>query len=667
VSVSLTLGPRVFLGTDGFDRAGLERFGSRIEYRTLVKLREGALAEEVEGLGNTLEAVLPPGGWFKVETYVDAQPALREGIRRAERFLGLVALVSLLVGGIGVAQTVRAWIAGRLDAIAIQRCLGLRPREVLALYLGQTMLLAGAGSTAGAIAGIGALLVVPRLFSDVIPDGAVSAWQPLALARGVLLGIGVAALFSAPPLVTLRRVPPLRVLRHDAEPLRSSRWASLAAFLALVGGVFGAAWIQSRSFRLGLGFATGVLAAAGALALAAWCVTRAVGVVPRRKVPHGLRHGLAALARPGAGTLGALVALGLGVLVVLATWLVQTRLSTALRADLPSTAPTAFLIDIQPDQIDGVRAILASEGAERIESVPMITARLAAVDGRSTRALAAGAPNEGRARWVLTREQRLTTLRELPPDNEVVEGALWSDPSRSEVSIERDFAHDLGVELGSTLTFDVQGVPVDVVVTSLRTVDWRTFGINFFMVIEPGTLDGAPQTRVAVARIPADRDQAVQDRLGAAYPNVTMLRIREILDKVVRALERLGLAVRLLGGFTVAAGVVILAGAIGAVSVRRGREVALLKTLGMTRPGVVAVFSVEYVLIGLVAGAIGAVGAGVLAWVVLTRGMEIGWTFRPLPYVTAIVGAAALSAAAGIGASARALARRPIEALRAAD
>ncbi len=664
IAVGFALGPRVFVSLDGLERAGLARFGSRVEHRLLVALPEGTGAEAVRGAAERLARALPPGGWHRVETFTEAQPALREGLRRAERFLGLVALLSLLVGGIGVAQSVRAWIAGRMDAIAVLKCLGLRPRETAVLYLAQTAGLALVGSALGALAGSAVLATVPLLLEGIVPAGAIDPIQPRAILRGLALGVGVALAFGLAPLSAARRVPPLRVLRRDAEPIRWSARERVLTWGAVFGGILATASAQSRSLALGLGFTLGIGAAVGLLSLAAVGLSRLLGGAPRRAARVWIRHGLGALARPGSGTLGAIVAVGLGVLVVLGMALVEHALSERLRADLPKDAPTVFLVDVQPDQLDGVRGILEGRGGSRFDAVPIVTARLLALDGRRAADLAAEEGDSGRGRWVLTREQRLTSLETLPEGNVVVEGALWSDPARHEVSIERDFALDLGASIGSTVTLDVQGVPVDLLVTSLRTVDWGTFGINFFLVVEPGALDDAPQQRVAAAKIPDGREQEVQDALAAAYPNVTMIRVREIMERVLSVLERVGLAVRLLGGFTVLAGVGILAGAVGATTARRGREVALLKSLGMTRRGVVLVFSVEYALVGAVAGAIGAAGAGLLSWAVLTHGMEIEWAFRVVPYAAAIAGAILLTVVAGVAASARALSSRPVEVLR---
>lgn len=689
VGISLTLGPRVFISGAGFSRTALEGRGSRVGYRALFRLPDSTTGTGLESAAARLRETLPQGQSFRVETYRQAQPALRENLGRVERFLGLVALLSLFVGGIGVAQSVRAWLAGRLDAIAVLKCLGLRPREIFPLYLGQTLLMGLAGSAVGIVAGAAVQLVLPRLFPDLIPAELINPWQPGALFRGLALGVGVALVFSLPPLSAVLRVPPARVLRRDAEPLPSHRWVAAATALVLGLGVWGMATLQSGSPLLGGQFTGGVALVTAALAAGAFLVTRGVRRIPRdffpAKASLWLRQGLAALARPGAGAGSAIVALGLGVLVVLGMSLVERRLASQLSAEIPADAPSVFLVDVQPDQWPGVERILRQGGARGIESVPVVMARVAAIDGVRAQDLVeprpegerrAGGDREDRdrrresrggdgRRWALTREQRLTYMKELPKDNKIVEGALWSDPRQAEVSVEREFADDIGVKLGSRLRFDVQGIPIDVVVTSLRTVDWQTFGINFFLVVEPGVLEQAPQQRLAVARIPKGGEQRVQDELAAEYPNVTLLRIREILEKILKVLGRISLGIRFLGGFTVVAGIAILAGAISAGSARRGREVALLKTLGMTRRGVAATFAVEYALIGLVAGVIGTLGGTALAWGVVTRGFEIPWKFDPLVLTAALAASVVLTVAAGLAASYRALERRPIEVLRA--
>jgi putative ABC transport system permease protein len=662
ISGGFSLGPRVFLSADGFERTSLEQMGSRISHRLLVKLPEGSDADRLAALADRIREVVDKDLGYDVESYTDALPSLQQGVSRMEKFLGLVALLSLLLGGVGAAQTTRAWLATRMDAIAILRCLGLRPREVLLLYLGQAVLLGLVGSLIGAALALVILRLVPPLLGDLIPVTSFSAWQPAAIGRGVALGTGIAVLFSLPPLLITRRIPPLRVLRKDVEPLPPSRWVTFLTGGLVIAGIWLTATLQSGSRKLGIQFTLGVLAAALLLALASVLLVK---LLARGRVrgPVWMRHGLAALGRPGAATLGAAVALGIGVLLVLGLQLVENGLEAELRSALPSSAPTGFLIDIQPEQWAGVERLLEQEGAQNIDSVPVVMARLTAIDGRPVKELVAEGEREDR-RWALTREQRLTYLSVLPADNRVVEGRLWGEADKPEVSVEAEFAEEMGVSLGSTLEFDIQGVPLELHATSMRTVDWRTFGINFFLIVEPGVLDEAPQHRIATTWLPPDREQQIQDLLATSFPNVTLLKIRELLEKLAQVMERLATGVRFVGAFTVLAGIVILGGAVSAGTVRRGREIALLKTLGMTRKGVIAMLATEYALLGAVAGVIGTAGGLVLSWMVLTRGMELDWHFQLPPTALAVVASIVLTAATGIAASWTALRKRPVEVLR---
>ena len=260
-------------------------------------------------------------------------------------------------------------------------------------------------------------------------------------------------------------------------------------------------------------------------------------------------------------------------------------------------------------------------------------------------------------------QERLTYLDRLPEDNEVVAGSLWSDPERAEVSVEQDFADDLEVGLGDQLVFDIQGVRLDLTITSLRTVDWGTFGINFFLVVEPGVLDAAPQHRIATVQLPAATEEETRTLLAAGFPNVTLFQIRQVLERIRGVLGRLATGVRYLGGFTILAGIVILVGAVSAGSVRRAREVALYKTLGMTRRGVAATLLVEYALLGLVAGTLGAGGGLLLARAILTRGMEMVWQPDPWAAALAIAASTVLTAVTGVLANVPALNRPPLAVL----
>ena len=658
-----SLGPRVFMSAEGFDRTGLQQMGSRIVHRTLIKLPGAYEPQVLESLAEELRKIVGEAAPYRVRTYVESQEELRRALKRAASFLGLVALLSLLLGGLGIAQTTRAWLASRMDDVAILRCLGLRPGEVLALYLGQAAMLALVGSAIGVVLGVLIQAIVPRLFSDILGDSRLILWQPAVFVRGLALGLGVALLFSFRALLSVRAVPPLRVLRKDVEPLPRSRWVNLSILVILGGGIWAISAVQAGSSLRGLQFTLGIAVASLLLAGIALVIMRSLAPLARRLHWLWLRQGLLALARPGAATLGAVVSLGIGVLLILGLELVGDRLSNQLEHELPADAPTAFLINIQPLQWPQVEDLLRAQGATQVVSVPVVTARLKAIGEQSTADLAAG-EEEGDRRWALTREQRLTYMNELPADNRILSGELWSDPEEAEVSVEEDFALNLGVEVGSRLRFDLQGVPLELLVTSIRSVEWTSFGINFYLVVEPGVLENAPHQRVATAHLPLDREQRIQDALTARFPNVTLLKIREILERLAAVLGYLARGVSFIGAFTAIAGIVILAGGISADSVRRRQHIALLKTLGMTQRGIAAMLAVEFVVIGGVAALIGAAGGSLLSWAVITRGLELEWHWQPATLAIAFAITLLLTTATGILSSRQALRQPPAVVLR---
>jgi putative ABC transport system permease protein len=694
LTITFTLGPRVFLSHEGLARTQLIGKGSRVEYRALLKLPAGSGIDDAQRLEQSLLTAMPEEEAYRVRTFTEAQPQLRRSFSRVGRYLGLVGLLSLLVGGVGVAQVARAWLASRMDDIAILRCLGATPREVVNVYLAQVVLISLAASVIGALLGTACHWILPRAMPGLVPVDLIRPWQPDAIARGVLLGIGVAIIFTLPLLMGLRRVPPVRVLRRDAEPVRSGWRPHALAALLIVGGVWGAATTQADDLEHGTWFTGGLIVAVLILWLAAALVSRVARLLPRDAGGMRLRHGLAHLARPGAATVGAIVAIGLGVTFVFATWLVERHLTDQLASELPADAPSTFFLDVQPDQWARIEQILKENGAEGIDARPLVTARFAAVKGvpvsqlleqrpddpttpqrepaRDPRTRGGGdgrgpgdRPRQRPRRWTLTRELRLTYGEQLPRGNRVIAGAFPAAPSiPNGLSLEEDYARDLGVKVGDAITFDVQGVYVDMTVTSLRTIDWRTMGMNFFLFAEPGPLDDAPQTRLATARLATADLPRIQAAVVTAFPNVTVIHVREVLEKVMAVLNNIGLGVRALGAFTIVAGVIVLGGTVAATQARRAREVALLKTIGMTRRDVLAVFAIEYALTGSVAAVVGLGAASLLAWAALTQMMEIDWSPKWGEFLLAGAVTIGLAVAAGLVASARALSARPVEVLR---
>lgn len=653
----LVSGPRVLVSQAGLRQAGLGETGARITRRALFRLPD---PDRAEAFAEALRAEL--GNMATVETWADAQPAAQRSIEQTTSWMGLVALLSLLVGGVGVSQATRAWMARRLDAIAIQRTLGLTSANIATLALTQTALLSLLGSLVGAGLGTLALVVAPRFLEGLLPAEAVQPFQPIAVLRGLTLGVGLALLFAWQPLAQASRVSPLRVLRRDVEPLPDPWHRRALALLGLALGVYLLAWVQSGDLRVAAGFVAGLLVVValgvGGASGSAVLLARAA----RHVRQWWLRHALAAAGRPGSGLAAAVVSLGLGVVVVLTTVLVEGRLYAQIAQEFPATAPSAFLIDVQPDQEAAVTAMLADFGAVNTRSAPVIVGRLLAVDGVGVDVLAQSRP-EGE-RWQLTREQRFSYAAAIPSDNTFVVGGPFTGAVAREISVEERYADGLGVQLGSVVRFDIQGVPMDFNVTSIRAVTWQSFNINFFLMVEPGVLEAAPQSRLVTTQVAAARESDAQDALAAAFPNVSFLSVRSALAQARGLLERLAWGIRAVGGFTAAAGIAILAAGVAAEAGRRGRQVALLKTLGTTRLGVVGVLGVEYAVVGVLAGLLGSVGAFGLSWTLVTQVLQLPWRTDALALVGAVFTTAVLCAAVGVLANLRALTIRPAEVLR---
>jgi len=473
--------------------------------------------------------------------------------------------------------------------------------------------------------------------------------------------------FGATPILAAWRVPPARVLRAEAAPLPTPPRLRAAATALLGLAVFAAAWNQAGRLEHAAIFSTGLgalaLALAGAAALLG-AAARRLRASPRSRLAPAVRGGLAALGRPGAGSLASLASLGIGVAAVVALLVVERRVDAELAAAIPPDAPTVFMVDIQPEQWPGVEQLLAAAEATNVESVPVVMARLSAVDGRPVGDLVAERSGEPGADWVLTREQRLSWRAELAPSNEIAAGAWWKDDGVAEVSLEERYAEQLRAGVGTRVRFDVQGVPVDFVIGSIRKIAWESFAINFFWITEPGALEDAPRVRLASARLGAEHEAAFQDRLAKAFPNVTVVRVRPILERLRSLFGRLALGVRTLGAFAAASAIAVVAGAVAAATLRRRREVALLRALGATRARAAARLAVEFAVAGAAAGAIGSSAGLALAAAFLALVVEIAPRPPLLAVPIATLAAALLAAAAGLAASRFALAASPLEVFR---
>ncbi len=668
---AFSAGPRVVIGLGQLAATALVEPGSRVTYRTLVRLPAGAAA--APAIARALADALPDPA-LRVASFEDAQPQLRRFFTGLTDYLGLLALATVVLAGVGIGSQIAVHVGRQLDAVAVLRCLGATGREIVAVFALQAALLGLAGGVAGALLGTLAQGALSRLLTGLLPVEIPFGVSPRAVARGVGLGVTMAVLFAWLPLLRLGRIPALRVLRRGLEaPERRLDARRVGAAALLVAALFAAATLETGSLKVSAVFVGGL---GGAVALL-WGV--AAGAVAwlrtwRGRLGFAGRHGIASLRRPGNQTAAAVVALGSGVALLVTLALVKGAFEGEVAAARNARLPSLFLVDIQPDQAPEVERLLAEAGAETY-GAPLVPARLRAINGQpvASRPAARYAGDRGNeADWTRTREYRLSYAAALPDGNEIVAGRWWDAPAAASTllapaSLEAEFAKRLGVGLGDRLDFDVQGVRLAAEVASLRRVRWATMTPNFFVLLPPGWLEAAPQQRIAAVRLPAGADRgALQGRLVAAFPNVTIIDLSRIVAKVVVILERIGFAIHFMALFCLAAGAVVLAGAIAGTAQARAREVSLLKVLGADRRRVAGVLLVEFAALGGLAGLAGALSAAGLAWAILAVVLELPWPWRlgPWPFVAGVVAALVATAAGGVASSFRLLGRRPLELLR---
>ncbi len=659
----VTLGPRVFVAAPALERTGLLQVGSRVRYRTLARLPAAVTARAAaEDLARTIG---DPA--VRIAAFDESQPGLRRFFSQLATYLGLVGLASLLVGGVGIASTVSTFLRRQLATIAILKCLGAGSRVLLATYLIQTLALALLGSLVGAAVGVAAQPLLVRALAPFAPFALEVRWDAGTLARGIALGLLAALLCALWPLLAVRAVPPSLILRRDVD---ESDWRARrpwGAALPILAGLAALAVWQAGSFRLGGIFAGAALAALAILFGLSRALARLARWMPRAR---GLawRHGLAGLDRPGGHTVRVVVAVGLGVMLLVAIALLEANLGRQLAYEQKHEAPSFFFIDVQPDQREPFTRLVGDVSGVTPVVTPVVRARLAAIDGTPvTRELIDRRRREAPEKnWYLTREYVLTWAAS-PPANAITRGRWWTADeaaARPRVSVDDEAARYFGVGVGGTLTFDVQGVPIEAEVMSLRKIDWQSLSANFFMVLSPGALDGAPVIYLATARVPADLETRLQDRVVAAFPNVTAIPLRGVLERVTEVLGQISFAVRFMALFSIAAGLVVMAGALAATRYQRLYESVILKTLGATRWAIARAFAVEYACLGAAAGVGGTALAAVLAWIVLRFVLDTPWTLEPETLILGVALTTFVSLAIGLLATVRLLGEKPLSVLR---
>ncbi|MGH7259366.1 MAG: ABC transporter permease [Nitrospiraceae bacterium] len=689
VAGPFTLGPRVLISREGLAAAELIKPGSRVRERYLVKLPPGMPAQP---LLYELRGRLT-GESARVTGYRDAQPQLKQFLDQLTRYLGLIGLTALFIGGIGVATTIQAFIREKLHTIAILKTVGADSGMVIRTYLLQALLLGAIGSLAGAALGAGVQHALPPLVTGLFGadlmaqldvSSAPSVASVLPVLKGVALGILTTLLFALWPLLGIREIGPARIFRRDVPAADEAAWpwqqrlglsdrVRMLAALGIAAGLAGLAIWQAGNWRIGLLFIGALAAAVTVLTLAAWLLVRAIRRLPAPR-SVAARHAIGNLHRPGSQAVGVMVSVGIGVMVIVAVSLLEQALVDQVGESRPVDSPSFFFIDIQPDQRDAFLRLLRERTQDPApETTPLVRSRLHTINGKSVAVEENGEQTPGRKEdrrknWYLTREYVLTFLRDLPKDNRVIKGAWWKPGQafpKPLVSIEEDAAKNLGVDVGSTIEFEIQGAIVAAEVSNIRKVEWGNFSTNFYMIFSPGSLDGAPFTYVATVRVPPDQEIPVQQAVVAAFPNVTAINIGDMLDSFARILDRLALAIRAIAVFCILAGAIVLAAALAATRYRRLYESVVLKALGATRGLVAQAFAVEYALLGAAAGLIGTALASLLSWAVLRFILEdVAWTLQPGVLATGFLLTVLLSLVVGFLSTFRLLGQRPLAVLR---
>jgi putative ABC transport system permease protein len=678
LSSSFAAGPRVLISREGLEASGLLAPGSHAGQRYLFKVpkpKNGAPISDkaVADLKTRLEKLLPEA---QTIDYRETNPALTQGLDRATSLLSLMSLVALVLGAIGVAMAMRAHLQQRLDTIAIMKSLGARSGQIIKIYLLQTLLLGAAGGVLGVGLGVGVQLSFPYLLAKLIHVDTELHVQLSTVLTGLAVGILTTLLFTLPPLLDIRGVRPILILRRAVDdtddPFVAGIWRKVTKNLTQIGaavlilaGLAAIATTLSDSVRVGQVFSVGLVVVLAVLLLASAAVLAGLRFFlskTRLHLPSSVRHGLANLYRPGNPSAALLAALGMGVMQIMTVFLVQKAVVTELHISAAPNLPNVFLIDITNGEINGIRTLLKSQHGVTAEPelLPVVSSRIADIDG--VPADAAKLKNFPRR---LLRSISLTWMDSAPPGTKVVEGKWWAaDEKGPVVAIEQRLAERIGVHVGSHVTFAAQDKQIVATVVALTKADGQHAYARAEFMLPQAALAGLPVVWYGGVHAAPDRVGELQRALYKAYPTVTVINVAQALETVRAVVIQITYVIQFLAAFSIFAGVIILASSIAGTRYRRIREVVVLKTLGATRRRIVTVFSIEFAVLGLVAGAVGILFANIIARTLETRVMMVAFHFQWAWTVAALLGTAGLTVATGWLASHRILGRKPLEVLR---
>jgi len=672
ISAGAGLGPRVMISRAALDRTGLIVPGSRASQRLLLKMPDKLPpGMNTKSLRKQVEEAVPDA---QVTDFREGNPALSQGLDNATAILSLICLVAMVLGAIGVAMAMHAHLEQRMDMLAILKAVGAGSSDLLRIFLVQTLGLGLAGGLLGVAAGAGVMAALPAVFGKLLPVQAVLAFSWRSALAGLGTGLLTTLLFCLPPLLDVRAVRPVLVLRRLVEQAPSTsfraflaRWWSrrlqLGISILVVLALGGVAWALTDSPIVGTVFGlsmAGVLVVLLALSSAALLVVRFLLNRTRLKLPSSVRQGLANLYRPGNQSAAVLAALGTGVMLILAVFLMQSALLRDIRETAAPNLPNLFIIDVTTDEVAGVKAFFQHQPGvtQTLDLMPGVMGRFVTLNGKTLEQL-----KEKHLPRRMLESAELTWADAPPAGDTVKQGKWWSSANAQEMAVGEGFAQRLGLGIGSAVEIEVGDTVHKLTVTAIYRADGEHLGARIAFVLPSGQLKDQPATWYGAAHVNPQQIGTLERELFQAYPTVTVINIAEVLTRIESVVNQITFVVRFLAGFSIVAGLMILASSIASTRFRRMREAVVLKTLGATRMRIVRVFSIEFSVLGLLAGAVGVVFANMLTRVLLHR-LEVVFHIEWSAAVSALVGTAVLATATGWLASYRILGLRPLEVLR---
>jgi putative ABC transport system permease protein len=659
ISGGFSLGPHVMISPEGLKRTGLVTLGSLIEYSYRVATR-GAF--DVVVFKQAALKAFPDAGW-EIHDRSDAAPGTKSLIEELTMFLTLVGLTVLAVGGVGAGQAISAFLDRKRGEIAILKSLGADGRLIFFTFFMQIMAIAALAVIVGLVIGAAVPFAIGWFYAARLPMPAIFALYPGPLVLAAAFGLLSATIFGIPPLARAREIAPANLFRDLVAPSSARGRLPYLIAAALAGLlVIALTLVLAPSPVFATEFIAGIIAGLIALRVIAECLRFIARHVPRPRSP-GLRLALANMTRPGASMTGVVTALGLGLTLLTTVTLLDRTISAQVENELPDSAPSFYFIDIQPAQTQRFDAIVSHYASvQDYRRTPMIRGRIAALNGVPARDVKIAQS----ARWVLSGDRGITYAATPPKNTEMMEGQWWPANYKGPtlISFDGDLAKDMNLKLGDTITVNVLGRDITGRIANFRHVDFSNGRQNFVLILSPGVIDKAPHAFLASVHVAARDEESLYRAVTDAFPNISVVRVREAIAQVSALLEQLRLGTRAASLLTIFAGLLVLAGAIAAGGRARLYDATVLKVLGATRGRIALITALEYGALGLVTGGL-ALGSGSLAASLISEHVfHEPMTFDLGAALLTILGGAAATLTFGLAGAWTALAAKPAALLR---